>query len=60
MLVVAELLAADEGIAARINKATRTHQVDRMFALLIVFGVIGVASDLALRALGRAVAPWNR
>ena len=60
MLVVAELLAADEGLAVRITRATRFLNFDVMFAVLIVFGVIGVLSDLALRGLRRAVAPWDR
>lgn len=60
MLVVAELLAADEGLAVRITRATRFQNFDVMFAVLIVFGVIGVLSDLALRALRWAVAPWDR
>ena len=41
MLVVAELLAAEEGLAFRIVRAHRGRQVDGMFALLIVFGIIG-------------------
>jgi NitT/TauT family transport system permease protein len=60
ILVVAELLAAQEGLAYRIVQAQRFRQVDEMFALLIVFGVIGVVSDLGLRWLRRAVAPWAR
>jgi NitT/TauT family transport system permease protein len=60
MLVVAELLAARQGLAYRIVQAQRFHQVDVMFAMLIVFGVIGVASDLLLRWLRNAVAPWAR
>ena len=60
MLVVAELLAADEGLAVRITRATRFLNFDVMFAVLIVFGVIGVLSDVALRGLRRAVAPWDR
>ena len=60
MLVVAELLAAQRGLAYRIVQAQRFHQVDVMFAMLIVFGVIGVASDLLLRWLRNAVAPWAR
>lgn len=51
MLVVAELLAAQEGLAFRIIRAQRFRQVDTMFAMLVVFGIIGVASDLALRRL---------
>jgi NitT/TauT family transport system permease protein len=60
MLVVAELLAANRGLAYRIVQAQRFHQVDVMFAMLIVFGVIGVISDLALRWLRNAAAPWAR
>ena len=51
MLVVAELLAAPDGLAYRITRAQRFRQVDRMFALLIIFGLIGVVSDLVLRWL---------
>jgi NitT/TauT family transport system permease protein len=60
MLVVAELLAAQDGLAFRIMRAQRFRQVDTMFALLIVFGVIGVVSDLALRRLRDISSPWAR
>jgi NitT/TauT family transport system permease protein len=60
MLVVAELLAADEGLAVRVQRATRFRAYDRMFAILLVFGVIGMLSDLALRGLRRWAAPWDR
>jgi NitT/TauT family transport system permease protein len=59
MLVVAELLAAQEGLAFRVVRAQRFRRVDTMFALLIVFGVIGLLSDLALRALRKRTAPWS-
>jgi NitT/TauT family transport system permease protein len=59
MLVVAELLAAQEGLAFRVVRAQRFRQVDTMFALLIVFAVIGLVSDLALRWLRRRTAPWS-
>jgi NitT/TauT family transport system permease protein len=60
MLVVAELLAAQEGLAFQIMRAQRARAVDKMFALLIVFGIIGLVSDLFLRWLRDRVAPWNR
>ena len=60
ILVVAELLAAQEGLAFRIVQAQRFRQVDEMFAILIIFGAIGVVSDLFLRWLRRRVAPWAR
>lgn len=58
MLVVAELLAAQEGLAFRIIRAQRFRRVDRMFALLLVFGLLGIASDMALRALRNRSARW--
>ena len=60
MLVVAELLAAQEGLAFRIVRAQRFRRIDTMFALLLVFGVIGIVSDLALRMLRNRTAPWAR
>jgi NitT/TauT family transport system permease protein len=60
MLVVSELLAAQDGLAYRIIRAQRFRDVDTMFALLIVFGIIGLVSDVALRALRNASAPWAR
>lgn len=60
ILVVAELLAAQEGLAFRITRAQRFRQVDEMFALLLVFGAIGVISDLTLRWVRNRSAPWAR
>ena len=40
MLVIAELLAAQEGLAYRVVRAQRTRSVDTMFAVLIVFGAM--------------------
>ncbi|MEM7338186.1 MAG: ABC transporter permease [Actinomycetota bacterium] len=58
MLVVAELLAAQDGLAFRIIRAQRFRRVDRMFALLLVLGVLGIVSDMALRALRNRSARW--
>ena len=60
MLVVAELLAADKGLAVSIIHAQRFRAVDAMFALLFTFGMIGLASDLFLRWLRNRLAPWAR
>ncbi len=59
MLVIAELLAAEEGLAYRVVRAQRSRSVDTMFAVLIVFGLIGLASDLLLRQLRKRTAPWS-
>lgn len=60
MLVVAELLAAPDGLAYRLTRAQRFRQVDRMFAILIIFGIIGVVSDQLLRWLRNRSSPWAR
>jgi NitT/TauT family transport system permease protein len=60
MLVVAELLAAQAGLAFQIVRAQRFRAVDTMFALLIVFGLIGLCSDLFLRWLRNVTSPWAR
>ena len=60
MLVVAEIIAAQSGLAYQITRSQRARSVDKMFALLIVFGVIGLVSDLALRGLRNVAAPWSR
>lgn len=60
MLVVAELLAANDGLAFRIIRAQRFRRIDRMFALLLVFGIIGAASDTLLRWLRNRTSPWAK
>jgi NitT/TauT family transport system permease protein len=60
MLVVAEFLAAPDGLALRVIKAQRFRSVDRMFAILILFGLIGMASDQLLRWARDRVSPWAR
>lgn len=59
MLVVAELLAAEEGLAFRVVRSQRFRRVDTMFAVLIVFAVIGLVSDLVLRQVRKRTAPWS-
>lgn len=59
MLVVSELLAAQEGLAFRVVRAQRFRDVDTMFAVFIVFAVIGMASDLGLRKLRKVLFPWS-
>jgi NitT/TauT family transport system permease protein len=60
MLVIAELLAANQGLAFRIIRAQRFRRIDRMFALLLVFGLIGAGSDLFLRWLRNRTSPWAK
>lgn len=60
LVVVAELIAATEGLGYRIARAQRFRQTDTIVAVLAVIGVIGVAMDLAFRVLRDRVAPWAR
>ncbi len=60
LVVVAELIAAQEGLGYRIVRAQRFRQTDTIFAVLIVIGVIGLILDLAFRGLRNRLAPWAR
>ena len=60
MLVVAEILAAKQGLAYQVVRAQRFRAVDKMFAILLVFGLIGLASDVLLRWLRNVSSPWAR
>ena len=60
MLVVAEILAAKQGLAYQVVRAQRFRAVDKMFAILLVFGLIGLASDVLLRWLRNLSSPWAR
>jgi NitT/TauT family transport system permease protein len=60
MLVVAELLAATDGLGYRLTVLKRGNDFDQIFAVLLVFAVIGLVSDLVLRWLRNRVSPWAR
>ncbi len=60
LVVVAELIAAQQGLGYRIVRAQRFRQTDTIFAVLIVIGVIGVLMDLAFRVLRNKLSPWAR
>ena len=60
MLVVAELLASTDGLGYRLTVLRRGNDWDQFFAVLLVFAVIGITTDLVLRWLRNRVAPWAR
>jgi NitT/TauT family transport system permease protein len=57
-VVVAELVNSTAGLGYRIVRAQRFLQTDRIFAVLVVIGVAGVAIDVALRLLRSRVGGW--
>jgi NitT/TauT family transport system permease protein len=52
-LVVAELVAATSGIGYRITTAQRFFQTDTIFAYLLLLGVLGLATDQAMKLAHR-------
>lgn len=59
-LVVAELVAASSGLGYAILKAQRFLQTDKIFAGILLIGLIGLISDQLLRALHQRCFPWLR
>jgi NitT/TauT family transport system permease protein len=58
-VVVAELIAATSGLGYRITRAQRFLQTDRIFAILVVIGLIGLTIDVTLRLLRTRVGRWT-
>ena len=57
-LVVAELVAANSGLGYAILKAQRFLQTDKIFAGIILIGLIGLLTDQLFRWLHRKAFPW--
>lgn len=57
-LVVAELVAANSGLGFAILKAQRFLQTDKIFAGILLIGLIGLAIDQGFRLLHRRAFPW--
>lgn len=58
LVVVAELLAATEGLGKRILLAQKFLRTDEIFACLIILGLIGFAIDMFFRLLLRSTCKW--
>jgi NitT/TauT family transport system permease protein len=57
-LVVAEMISADSGLGYMILKAQRFVATDRVFAGLILIGLIGLLTDYLFRLLTKLIVPW--
>lgn len=57
-LVVAELVAANSGLGYAILKAQRFLQTDKIFAGIILIGLIGLVIDQLFRLWHRKAFPW--
>jgi NitT/TauT family transport system permease protein len=58
-VVVAELIAAESGLGYRIVRAQRFLQTDKIFAVLVVIGLIGLLIDVGLRLLRDRLGRWS-
>ena len=58
LVVVAELIAAEDGLGKRILLAQKFLKTDEIFACLIVLGLIGFAIDLFFRWLQKNSCKW--
>jgi len=57
-LVIAELVAANEGLGFRVLKFSRFLQTPRIWVYLILLGLIGLTLDLFFRAVNRRLFHW--
>ena len=58
-LVVAEMVAANNGLGYMILRSQRYLATDTIFAGLIMIGLIGLVTDWIFRSLSYLVAPWQ-
>lgn len=59
-LIVAELIGVSSGITYFINQQAKYRAYERVFASIILIGLIGLVTDLLLASLGRQIFPWKR
>ena len=59
-LVIAEIVAASDGIGAVMMRAGRFLKVDIIMAGILTIGILGVLTDLLFRLAARYAFPWNR
>ena len=59
-LIVAELIGVSSGITYFINQQAKYRAYDKVFAAIILIGLIGLVTDMLLAALGRRLFPWQR
>jgi NitT/TauT family transport system permease protein len=57
-VVVAELINSEQGLGYRIARSQRFLASDRIFAILVVIAVIGLAIDICLRVLRDRIGRW--
>ncbi len=59
-LIVAELIGTSSGITWFITQQARYQHFDNVYAAIIIIGLIGLSTDMALARLGKYLFPWDR
>ncbi len=59
-LIVAEIVGAEHGIGYAMIRAQRYLATDKIFAYIIVIGLIGIFTDRSLVLIRKRVFPWNK
>ena len=59
LVVIAELIAAQEGLGKRISIAQKFLRTDQIFAYLLILAVIGLTLDLSFRWILRVSSRWS-
>lgn len=59
-LVVAEMTATTSGIGFLVTDAKEFLRTDVVFVVLVVYALLGLATDLAVRAIERKALAWRR
>ena len=59
-LIVAELIGVSSGITYFINQQAKYRDYDKVFASIMLIGLIGLGTDLFLASLGGSSFPWQK
>jgi NitT/TauT family transport system permease protein len=59
-LIVAELIGTTSGITWFITQQARYQHFANVYAAIIIIGIIGLGTDMALALVGRRLFPWDR
>ncbi|HKP94364.1 MAG TPA: ABC transporter permease subunit [Fibrobacteria bacterium] len=59
-LIVAELIGASSGISFFIYQQAKYRNYDNVYAAIIIIGLIGLGTDMALKCMGRRFFPWEK
>jgi NitT/TauT family transport system permease protein len=57
-LIVAELIGVSSGITFFINQQAKYRAYDKVFASIVLIGLIGLGTDVCLAWVGRRLFPW--